>query len=334
MSEPFLRIDSVSKKYEDHLAVNAVSLAIPKGSIYGLLGPNGAGKTSIIRMITGITAPDSGRIFFDGEILNPQHTRRIGYMPEERGLYKKMKVKEQIVYLLTLRGLRRGKARAAADIWLEKLELTAWANKKTSDLSKGMQQKVQFISTVAHEPKLLILDEPFSGLDPVNTQVIETEIRRLRDQGTTLIFSTHRMEQVEELCDYIALMNRGQVMLEDDIGTVRRRFQKNIYQIEFDGDKAHLKNIPILKWLSLGDSSGELMLPEGESNKAVMHALVESPVAIRRFEHHLPRLNDIFIELISKDKQDSAPNKEVEPPAVEVPLPSISESEDQLDSNS
>lgn len=334
MAEPFLRIDSVSKKYEDHLAVNAVSLAIPKGSIYGLLGPNGAGKTSIIRMITGITAPDSGRIFFDGEILNTQHTRRIGYMPEERGLYKKMKVKEQIVYLLTLRGMSRGKARTAADTWLEKLELTLWANKKTSDLSKGMQQKVQFISTVAHEPKLLILDEPFSGLDPVNTQVIETEIRRLRDQGTTLIFSTHRMEQVEELCDYIALMNQGQVMLEDAIGTVRRQFQKNIYHVEFDGDKTHLENLPVLKWLSLGDSAGELMLPEGESNKAVMHALVESPVAIRRFEHHLPRLNDIFIELISKSKQAPAPIKEVKPPTAEVSLPSISESEDQLDSNS
>lgn len=315
MSEPFLQIHTVSKKYEDHLAVDAVSLTVPTGAIYGLLGPNGAGKTSIIRMITGITAPDSGRILFNGEPLNDKHSRFTGYMPEERGLYKKMKVKEQIVYLLTLKGMAGSKARIAADNWLEKLELTDWANKKTSDLSKGMQQKVQFISTVAHEPKLLILDEPFSGLDPVNTQVIEAEIQRLKAQGTTIIFSTHRMEQVEELCDVIALINRGKVMLEDSIQVVRRKYQKNIYHIEFEGDQSALAALPDIKWRSLTDGVGEVLLQEGQTQKELLRALIDSPVELTRFEHHLPRLNEIFIELVRNAKKKE--------PAVSHPSPDL-----------
>ncbi len=306
MPEPFLGIHSVSKKYEDHLAVDAVSLAVPAGAIYGLLGPNGAGKTSIIRMITGITAPDSGSITFHGEPLSSRHTQVTGYMPEERGLYKKMKVKEQIVYLLMLKGMAGAKARSAADEWLEKLELTDWANKNTSDLSKGMQQKVQFITTVAHDPKLLILDEPFSGLDPVNTQVIESEIKRLKAAGTTIIFSTHRMEQVEELCDNIALINRGKVMLENSIQTVRRQFQKNVYHIEFEGNQADLAALPGLTWISLTDRAGVLQLAEGYTQKQFLRTLIDSPVELLRFEHHLPRLNEIFIELVSKSKKEKA----------------------------
>mgnify|MGYP001212068005 CR=1 FL=1 len=304
MPEPFLGIHSVSKKYEDHLAVDAVSLSVPAGAIYGLLGPNGAGKTSIIRMITGITAPDSGSITFQGEPLHPRHAAVTGYMPEERGLYKKMKVKEQIVYLLMLKGMAGTKARAAADDWLEKLELTDWANKKTSDLSKGMQQKVQFITTVAHDPKLLILDEPFSGLDPVNTQVIESEIKRMKAAGTTIIFSTHRMEQVEELCDNIALIDRGRVLLENSIQMVRRQFQKNVYHIEFEGSQAHLTALPGVDWVSLTDRAGILKLAEGYTQKQMLRTLIDSPVELLRFEQHLPRLNEIFIELVSKSKKE------------------------------
>jgi ABC-2 type transport system ATP-binding protein len=304
MPEPFLRIQSVSKKYENHLAVDAVSLTVPTGEIYGLLGPNGAGKTSIIRMITGITAPDSGSIIFNGEPLSSKHSRFTGYMPEERGLYKKMKVREQIVYLLTLKGMAGSKARAAADSWLEKLELTDWANKNTSDLSKGMQQKVQFISTVAHEPQLLILDEPFSGLDPVNTQVIESEIHRMKAQGITIIFSTHRMEQVEELCDNIALINRGKVMLENNIQVVRRQFQKNIYHLGFEGDPAALASVPGIDWISLTEGTGKLQLSAGQTQKQLLQQLIDSPVEIIRFEHHLPRLNEIFIELVSQAKKE------------------------------
>lgn len=295
----FLALDQVSKMYDQHLAVNQVSLNIPSGNIYGLLGPNGAGKTSIIRMITGITAPDAGKIYFDGEALSRKHIQSIGYMPEERGLYKKMKVHEQISYLLSLRGMMPSEAKNAATNWLDRLGLSDWADRNTNDLSKGMQQKVQFISTVGHEPKLLILDEPFSGLDPVNANLIETEIRRLKAQGTTIIFSTHRLEQVEELCDYIALINRGQLMLEDEITTVRKKFQKNQYQVEFIGDKSILNQLTQLEVTDLTDRSANIGLTEGFDGKDLMRFLIDSPLEVLKFEQHLPRLNDIFIELVS-----------------------------------
>ncbi|MEM7372525.1 MAG: ATP-binding cassette domain-containing protein [Bacteroidota bacterium] len=295
----FLALEQVSKMYDQHLAVNQVSLNIPAANIYGLLGPNGAGKTSIIRMITGITAPDDGKIYFDGEPLSRNHIQSIGYMPEERGLYKKMKVREQITYLLSLRGMLPSEAKKATTSWLDRLGLMEWADRNTNDLSKGMQQKVQFISTVGHEPKLLILDEPFSGLDPVNANLIETEIRRLKDQGTTIIFSTHRLEQVEELCDYIALINRGQLMLEDEITTVRKQFQKNQYQIEFVGDKSVLNQLTHLEVTDLTDRSANIGLTDDFTGKDLMRFLMNSPLEILKFEQHLPRLNDIFIELVS-----------------------------------
>ena len=298
MAETFLQLNTVTKSYDQHLAVNQVSLSIPKGKIYGLLGPNGAGKTSIIRMITGITAPDSGEILFNGEPLQASHAEHTGYMPEERGLYKKMKVKEQIVYLLSLKGMTVADAKAAADEWLERLGLSEWADHKTTDLSKGMQQKVQFISTIAHKPALLILDEPFSGLDPVNTKLIEEQIHRLKDEGTTIIFSTHRMEQVEELCDYIALMNKGERMLEDDITTVRKQFQKNLYRIEFVGNKAELAEIPGLDIQELTDKYAMVELSNGQTGNSLMKMLADSPLEILTFELHLPRLNEIFIELV------------------------------------
>lgn len=295
----FLALEEVSKMYDQHLAVNQVSLNIPHGKIYGLLGPNGAGKTSIIRMITGITAPDAGKIFFDGEALSRKHIQSIGYMPEERGLYKKMKVREQITYLLSLRGMLPAEAKKAANAWLDRLGLMDWADRNTNDLSKGMQQKVQFISTVGHEPKLLILDEPFSGLDPVNANLIETEIRRLKDQGTTIIFSTHRLEQVEELGDHIALINRGKLMLEDEINTIRKRFQKNQYQLEFIGDKSALEQLSQLSITDLTDRSANIALTENMGPRDLLRILIDTPIEILSFEQHLPRLNDIFIELVS-----------------------------------
>jgi len=255
MVDSFLRIENVVKAYDQHIAVNGASLEVPRGKIFGLLGPNGAGKTSIIRMITGITAPDSGQIWFDGEPLSPEHARRTGYMPEERGLYKKMKIGEQAKYLLSLKGMPPNQAQEAAQSWLQRLGLGDWVDRNANDLSKGMQQKVQFISTVAHEPDLLILDEPFSGLDPVNAKLIEGEIIRLKKQGTTIIFSTHRLEQVEELCDYIALINRGEVMLQDEITKVRKQFQKPVYRVDYVGDRSAWQQMNGIKIMDLSDKT-------------------------------------------------------------------------------
>ena len=301
MSNYFLELNSVTKQYDQHLAVNNVSLRVPKGRIYGLLGPNGAGKTTTIRMITNITVPDKGEIIFDGEPLRPEHVNQVGYMPEERGLYKKMKVKDQIEYLLMLKGLSMKGAKEAREKWLDKLGLSDWTNRKTTDLSKGMQQKVQFITTVAHEPPLLILDEPFSGLDPVNTQVIEDEIKRMNAAGTTIIFSTHRMEQVEELCDNIALINRGQLVLEDDITAVRKRFQKNAYLLQFSGNKEEINSIPGLQVQELNERDAMVRIPEGEDTKYLLRHLVNTNLEILKVELHLPRLHDIFLELVGED---------------------------------
>lgn len=305
-SQTFLKLDTLTKRYADHLAVNRVSLNIPKASIYGLLGPNGAGKTSIIRMITGITAPDEGQIWFDGNPLLREHVYKMGYMPEERGLYKKMKVGAQILYLLRLKGLSKEEANKQCNAWLQKFELTEWQDHKTTDLSKGMQQKVQFITTVAHNPQLLILDEPFSGLDPVNTQIIEQEIHRLKSAGTTIIFSTHRMEQVEELCDHIALINKGRVMIAEELQTVRKQFQKNIYDIAFNGDGSLIPQIPNIEVISLNDHKAQIQVGEPSNAKSVMQHLAQSSLEIESFARHIPKLNDIFIELVQEKQPQTA----------------------------
>ena len=297
----FLKLNGLTKRYDQHVAVNNVSLSIPKGHIYGLLGPNGAGKTSLIRMITGITIPDEGDILFDGKPWDRSHTQEMGYMPEERGLYKKMKVRDQITYLLELRGQTNVQAKKLAKEWLEKLGLKEWGGKKANELSKGMQQKVQFIATMAHKPKLLILDEPFSGLDPVNTKVMEEEIHRMKKEGTTIIFSTHRMEQVEELCDYIALINQGSVMLEDEIYTVRKQFQKELYHLEFSGEERHLNQLSGVSVEHTGKGKADLRLQNGLSTQELHHRLADLPLDIHGFNKHLPRLNEIFIELVSKE---------------------------------
>ena len=219
------------KQYGDYTALNNVSLQVPKGSIYGLLGPNGAGKTSLIRIINQITMPDSGVVFLDGEKLNPEHVKHIGYMPEERGLYKTMKVGEQCLYLAQLKGMPEAEAKKQLKYWFEKFEIQGWWDKKIQELSKGMAQKIQFIVTVLHQPKLLILDEPFSGFDPVNANLIKDEIIELNKKGTSVIFSTHRMESVEEMCDYIALIHKSNKLIEGKLDDVKRQHRTNIYQV-------------------------------------------------------------------------------------------------------
>lgn len=299
MAEDFLRLQQVTKAYAGKVAVNEVNLAVPHGGIYGLLGPNGAGKTSIIRMITSITAPDSGEIFFNGEPLKPQHSEKIGYMPEERGLYKKMKVREHLIYLMRLKGNSKQGAKKLVDEWMEEMEIQDWRDKKVGDLSKGMQQKVQFIATVAHKPSLLILDEPFSGLDPINTQLIEDKIRELNQGGTTLIFSTHRMEQVEELCDTIALINNGKVILQDPIDKVRKQFQKDLFHIGYSGDGRELEKVQGVEVLELEESKALIGYPVANSGE-LLRAISTLELDVTSFSVHQPRLQEIFIEMVQR----------------------------------
>jgi len=239
---PIFQAKNVSKAYAGHIAIEDINISVPEGSIFGLLGPNGAGKTTFIRIINQITGPDTGQLFFNGEKLNQSHLSQIGYLPEERGLYKKMKVGEQALYLAQLKGLSKRDALDKLKYWFEKFEIQAWWNKKVEELSKGMAQKVQFIVTILHQPKLLILDEPFSGFDPINTNLIKDEILELRKNGTTIIFSTHNMGSVEELCDYIALINNAKVILEGEVKEVRNRFRTNTYSIDFQGSIMGLSN--------------------------------------------------------------------------------------------
>lgn len=228
-----LEINHVTKDYANHRALDDVSIQIPKGKIFGLLGPNGAGKTSLIRIINQITAPDSGEILFNGEVLGPQHIAQIGYLPEERGLYKKMKIGDQMLYLAQLKGLSKREALARIQDWCQRLDISSWLDKKIEDLSKGMQQKVQFVATVIHQPQLIILDEPFSGFDPVNANIIKEQILRLNQEGATIIFSTHRMETVEELCDNIALINRSKKILDGAVQAIKKEYRNQTYRLEY-----------------------------------------------------------------------------------------------------
>ncbi|WP_367330543.1 ABC transporter ATP-binding protein [Sphingobacterium multivorum] len=232
-----LEINHVTKDYANHRALDDVSIQIPKGKIFGLLGPNGAGKTSLIRIINQITAPDSGEILFNGEVLGPQHIAQIGYLPEERGLYKKMKIGDQMLYLAQLKGLSKREALARIQDWCQRLDITSWLDKKIEDLSKGMQQKVQFVATVIHQPQLIILDEPFSGFDPVNANIIKEQILRLNQEGATIIFSTHRMETVEELCDNIALINRSKKILDGSVQAIKKEYRNQTYRLEYTANE-------------------------------------------------------------------------------------------------
>jgi ABC-2 type transport system ATP-binding protein len=292
-----LAIKNVVKNYDKHVAVNDVSLTVPKGSIFGLLGPNGAGKTSLIRMITTITRPDSGSILFAGEPLSEQHPERIGYMPEERGLYKKMKVGEQLLYLAQLKGMSEKDAEKRLKVWFEKFEIQSWWDKKVEELSKGMQQKAQFIATVLHEPELLILDEPFSGLDPLNANLIKDEIYEMQQRGVSIIFSTHRMEQVEEICNHIVLINKGKNVLEGNVQEVRNRFKENLFRVEFVGElPENLANIATI--MAQKNREVTLRLHENVASNAILTTFLQNNCIIISFQEILPTLNEIFIKQV------------------------------------
>jgi ABC-2 type transport system ATP-binding protein len=295
-----LSIQNVVKRYAEHTALAGVSLEIPRGQIFGLLGPNGAGKTSLIRIINQITAPDEGQVIFDGELLQPKHVEQIGYLPEERGLYKKMKVGEQLMYLAQLKGLSRTEAQNRLKDWFIRLDIKDWWNKPVDDLSKGMQQKTQFIATVVHEPKLLILDEPFSGFDPINANMLKEEILGLKERGTTILFSTHRMESVEELCDSIALINHSQVVLTGEKEEVRNRYKKYEYAIKFSGT---LSDTSAFQVVSLDDAgqSAIIKLTQAEGTNKAIAALIKQ-VDLQEFKEVIPSFNDIFIQVVEETK--------------------------------
>jgi len=299
-----LSVKNIVKQYATHRALNDVSLEVEKGKIFGLLGPNGAGKTSLIRIITQITGPDSGEVLFNGQRLNVNHINQIGYLPEERGLYKKMEIGEQVMYLARLKGLSTQEATKRLRYWFEKLEMQSWWNKKVEDLSKGMQQKVQFVATVLHNPELIILDEPFSGFDPVNADIIKNEILELNKQGTTFIFSTHRMESVEELCDNIALIHKSKKILDGSVGDIKATYRNNTYWLEYEGaydlaNAAHIFEVLDAKQ-ELGRTIIKVQLRPGQTANQVLLALLPH-VSITRLDEVIPTMNDIFIEKVKKE---------------------------------
>lgn len=303
-----LKVNNVSKKYTNHVALDDVSLKVPEGAIYGLLGPNGAGKTTLIRIINHITAPDSGSVEFMGHPLVADDVRSIGYLPEERGLYKKMKVGEQALFFARLKGMKSAEATAQLRAWFDRFGISDWWNRKVEELSKGMAQKIQFIVTVLHRPKLLIFDEPFSGFDPINANLLKNEILRLRDEGATVIFSTHNMESVETLCDDFTLINRSKNILSGNVNEIREQFGRGRYTISFEGDSRSLMQ-------ALGDRIEDSVF-ETEVNSPVTHArirlrpdvkvrealgLANEAVDIIDFSRALPSMNEIFIETVSNN---------------------------------
>lgn len=295
-----LSVKNIVKQYSSHRALDNVSLEVERGKIFGLLGPNGAGKTSLIRIITQITAPDSGEVIFNGKRLNTDHISQIGYLPEERGLYKKMEIGEQILYLSKLKGLSTSEATKRIKFWFEKLEMKDWWSKKVEDLSKGMQQKVQFVATILHQPELIILDEPFSGFDPVNADIIKNEILELNKQGATFIFSTHRMESVEELCDHIALIHQSKKILDGSVDEIKGTYRNNTYWLEYEGDYQPISN-PIFEILQTEKVKGKTLIkvqlqPNKTANE-VLAALLPH-VSISKLDEVIPTMNDIFIDKV------------------------------------
>ncbi len=294
-----LSVQNVVKTYGNYLAVNHVSIDVQKGSVFGMLGPNGAGKTSLIRMITTITAPDSGTIFLDGQKLHSRSPEQIGYMPEERGLYKKMKVGEQLLYLAQLKGLTKAQAQKEIDHWFAKFDIKDWWNKKVEDLSKGMQQKIQFIATVLHKPKLLILDEPFTGLDPINTSLIKDVIGEINASGTSIIFSTHRMEQVEEMCDHIVLINKGKNVLYGEVQAIKSQYKQNLFRVETIGDPPtdlpeHFSVVKAEK------NALTFKLDDEAQSNTLLQWFLQKGIRITRFEEILPTFNEIFIQRVAE----------------------------------
>ena len=304
-----LSIDSVSKKFGSHTALNSISLNIPEGCIYGLLGPNGAGKTTLIRIINQISLPDSGKVFFNDQELNASHIKQIGYLPEERGLYPKMKIGEQAIYLAQLKGMDRKMARLELKKWFEKFEISDWWNKKVTELSKGMAQKVQFIVTVLHKPKLLIFDEPFSGFDPINANLIKDEILQLNKEGATVIFSTHRMESVEELCEYITLINKSNKILDGNLDEIKKDFKTNTFEVAVNApDAKSLKNKLKLEYetfaptfRTIGDNLRmNIRLVSGQNSDKLIN-LLNSNSRLIHFKEVIPNVNEIFINSVKND---------------------------------
>jgi ABC-2 type transport system ATP-binding protein len=304
-----LSIDSVSKKFGSHTALNNISLNIPEGCIYGLLGPNGAGKTTLIRIINQISLPDSGKVFFNNQELNASHIKQIGYLPEERGLYPKMKIGEQAIYLAQLKGMDRKMARLELKKWFDKFEISDWWNKKVTELSKGMAQKVQFIVTVLHKPKLLIFDEPFSGFDPINANLIKDEILQLNKEGATVIFSTHRMESVEELCEYITLINKSNKILDGNLDEIKKDFKTNTFEVAVNAPNAKsLENKLKLEYetfdptfRTIGDNLRmNIRLVSGQNSDKLIN-LLNSNSRLIHFKEVIPNVNEIFINSVKND---------------------------------
>jgi len=298
--------ENITKTFAKHRALNDVSISVPENSIFGLLGPNGAGKTTLIRIINQITGPDSGKIFLGNEKLQPKHIEYIGYLPEERGLYKKMGVGEQAVYLARLKGLSKHDAKKQLKYWFEKYEIGAWWDKKVEELSKGMQQKIQFIITILHKPKLLIFDEPFSGFDPINTNLLKEEILNLRNEGATVIFSTHYMASVEEICDHIALINKSKKILDGKVSVIQNEYKTSTYEIEYDSNTTQLSeflpanfDIVMKEELERGFRA-KIKLPSDEyTNELLTHLMKNS--RIKLFKEIIPSMNEIFIRRVTEN---------------------------------
>ena len=304
-----LEVNKIVKQYGDYVALNEVSLSVPKGSIYGLLGPNGAGKTSLIRIINQITMPDSGQVILDGEKLQPKHVQYIGYLPEERGLYQSMKVGEQCLYLAQMKGLSKAEAKKQLEYWFDRLGIQGWWNKKIQELSKGMAQKIQFVVCVLHKPKLLIFDEPFSGFDPVNANIIKDEILALKEQGSTIIFSTHRMESVEELCDHIALIHKSNKLIEGKLEDVKRQHKSNSYEVgiltenveglmyditqKFKVSPAHFKSL---------NNELKLEIQIGNALPNELLNVITQRGQLTHFVEKIPSVHDIFIQTVTENK--------------------------------
>lgn len=296
-----LQIKEVSKFYANHTALNRVSFNVPKGRIFGLLGPNGAGKTSLIRIINQITAPDEGEVLFDGERLAAEHISQIGYLPEERGLYKKMTVADQLIYFARLRGLSPSQARGTIAHWLTKFDALDWQKKKIEELSKGMQQKIQFIATVMHQPKFIILDEPFTGFDPKNTQLIKDEILKLKENGASIVLSTHRMENVEAICDDVVLINQAKVVVEGTVKDVRNSLADNTYEVVFE-KQVDLTQIEGITIKDTKEEDGITTLQFTYPDKLDLRLLINLGIEVRGFREVIPSMQDVFIKLTDNEK--------------------------------
>ncbi|MFK7757535.1 MAG: ABC transporter ATP-binding protein [Flavobacteriales bacterium] len=310
MSRLILEAKNITKTYADHTALTDVSISVPEKTIFGLLGPNGAGKTSLIRIINQITGPDQGQVFLDGEPLRREHIEQIGYLPEERGLYKKMKIGEQAIYLAELKGMSKPVAKKKLQEWFERFEILEWWNKKVEELSKGMAQKVQFITTVLHEPKLLILDEPFSGFDPINTNLVKAEIMRLKENGASIILSTHNMGSVEEICDSIALINKSHKLLDGEVTDVKNQFKSNTYEISFKGNMIGFTNA-LWTNFELLEKEGKddhhtckiKILNENMKLNDLLQAVLPE-VEVNSVREIIPSMNDIFIQVVESKNNE------------------------------